>query len=363
MKISDYLHTLYRDRKSYPDIFRVRVFANNAYSYCVLTDLNDMRTGNSITQYIEFAYQDLVSKGLILPECIVIEHYEGETRGRNSFSQVAFDSSFKPSWTSKSLEQMCYLVGCSEDEFLIESLEITWIYKEVSKFRHQLSPFLDLPFEDSHDVIVRRDTINKNKIPRDELISFIQRNPTESEIHRLLNSDLSILGDYFSSPNESYIVFSEFQLKYKSYNGFVDFVVFTSSSRMEVILIEIKGANYNLITQGNYTNFSSKTNEAVQQLRNRTFCLHENISYFKKHFHKVRKKAEAGKYICHTLVGPLGKLQVDPRKEIIIKRVCIGGRSIDDVKESRLRHEYEYGQSPTILIESWDSFLTKLHRR
>ena len=363
MKISDYLHTLHRDRKSYPDIFRVRIFANYPHSYCVLTDLNDMRTGNSITQYIEFAYQDLVLKGLILPECILIEHYVGETRERGSFSQVAFDSNFKPSWTGKSLEQMCHLVDSGEDEFLIESLEIPWIYKEVSKFRHQLSPFLDLPFEDSHDVIVRRNTINKNKIPKEELFTFIKSNPTESEIHKLLNSDLSILGDYFSSPNESYIVFSEFPLKYKNYNGFVDFVVFTSSSRMEVILIEIKGANYNLITQGNYANFSSKTNEAVQQLRSRTFCLHENYSYFRKHFHKIRIKAEAGKDIYHALVGPLGKLQVDPKKDVIIQRICIGGRSIDDIKESRLRHEYEHGQSPPIRIESWDSFLKKLDRK
>ena len=298
-----------------------------------------------------------------LSDIVGAVHYDGETGKRGKFLKVVFDDDFKPSWMSKSLEQMCCLVGCGQGEFLIESLEIPWIYQEVSKFRHKLSPFLDLPFEDSHDVIVRRDNINKNKISKKELFTFIKSNPTESEIHKLLNSDLSILGDYFSSPNESYIVFSEFPLKYKNYNGYVDFVVFTSSSRMEVILIEIKGANYNLITQGNYDNFSSKTNEAVQQLRNRTFCLHENISYFRKHFHKVRKKAEAGKYICHTLVGPLGKLQVDSRKEIIIKRVCIGGRSIDDVKESRLRHEYEYGQSPTIRIESWDSFLKKLDRK
>ena len=80
MKISDYLHTLHRDRNSYPNIFRVRTFANDANSYCVLTDLNDMRTCNSITQYIEFAYQDLVSKALILPECILIEHYDAEKR-------------------------------------------------------------------------------------------------------------------------------------------------------------------------------------------------------------------------------------------------------------------------------------------
>ena len=362
MKISDYLHTLHRDQNSYPDIFRVRIFANNTYSYCVLTDLNDMRTGNSITQYIEFAYQDLVLRGLILSKCILIEHYDREMREKDSFSKVTFDDGFIPSWNSKSLKEMCSLVGCDEDEFLIASLEIPKIYDEIRKFRHRLSPFFNLPCDDSHETIVRRDIINKNKIPKEELVSFIERNPTESEIHKLLESDLSIFGDYFSSPDESYIVFSEFPLKHEGYNGFVDFVVFTSTSRMEVILIEIKGANYNLITKGSYANFSSKTNEAVQQLRSRTFCVHENYQYFRKQFHKVRKKAEAGKDIYRAFVGPI-ELHVDPKKDVIIQRICIGGRSVDDIKESRLRHEYEQGQFPPIRIESWDSFLNKLDRK
>lgn len=363
MKISDYLHTLRRDKKSYTDVFRVRVFASNALSYCILTDLNDMRTSNSITQYIEFAYKDLVSKGLILTGCILIEHYDSKVIEGGRFFEVEFNKNFEPSWTSKSLEEVCYLAGCKKDEFLTESLKIPRLYNELSKFRHQLSPFFDLPHCDSHEVIVRREAINNNKISKDELINFINKSPTETEIHKLLESDLSILGDYFSTPNESYIVFSEFPMKHKGYNGFVDFVVFTSTSRMEVILIEIKGANYNLINKGNYSNFSSKTNEAVQQLRSRTFCVHEYYPHFRKYFHKIRKKAESGKDVYRALVGPLGKLHVDPRKEVIIKRICIGGRSVDDIKESRLRHEYEHGQLPPIRIESWDSFLKNLDRK
>ena len=51
--------------------------------------------------------------------------------------------------------------------------------------------------------------------------------------------------------------------------GFVDYAILSGRSRMDITLIEIKGANFDLMSSTGYRNFSYKTNEALQQVRGR----------------------------------------------------------------------------------------------
>lgn len=364
MKVSDFLHQFPNNRRSYPDIFRVRTFVNNQLEvFVVITDLLDKRTGTSVTELIEKIFKILVDAGFIPATSRIIEHYDKEyVQDKNTFSLVSFDDKDTPSWQHLSLAKITELLGATENEFTEESLSIPSIYDEVEKMRHNLNPFLDEPDVEKNEVLIRRDAIQANKVTKAQLATAVQNNSSETELHKLIQSDLSILGDYFANPKEMYICFSEFLLNDKFAKRRIDFVVFAGCSRMEVILIEIKGANYNLLNKGNYSNFSAKTNEAVQQLRDRTSCIYREYNHFRKYFHKIRKKAEKGKNIHHAFIGPQCKILVDPNKDINVHRVCIGGRSGDDIVESRLRHEYENGQSPSIKIESWDSFLNKLQR-
>lgn len=75
-----------------------------------------------------------------------------------------------------------------------------------------------------------------------------------------------------------------------------------------------------------------------------------------------KERAESGAAIHNALIGPESPLQVDPDKDVNVRYVVIGGRTRDDVQESRMRNDYERSFNPTIKLESWDSWLRKLRR-
>lgn len=131
---------------------------------------------------------------------------------------------------------------------------------------------------------------------------------------------------------------------------------------MEVILIEVKGAEFGLVNRGSYGNFAAKINEAAQQIRGRLGHIYRNYAEFRTAVHRARAAAEGGQRVHNALCGPVRLLQVDADKDIDIRTVIIGGRSEDDLEESRLRHDYERSFTPSIRVESWDSWLRKLLR-
>lgn len=362
MKVSDFVHSQAIPYKTYPLIYRVRIFINRDKTVtAVITDLKE-KTMGSITNDIENIKSELIGKGYISENVQIIEHYEDRGYRSDTFDLVYISENNPTNWKKLRLDYICYYLDCEEDEFDIESLSLSRIYHEIEKIRHRLDPFIDIPFSDSNAVLVRRDEIRKNLVSKEALKRAVEARANETEIHKLIQSDLSILGDYFGRPDDEYICFSEFPLNNNYKKRRIDFVVLTGRSRMDVVLVEIKGADYNLINTGSRSNFSAKTNEAVQQLRERTSCIYENYYYFRKYFYEIKAKAETGDKSYSAFIGPRGNLLVDPNKDINVYRVCIGGKSKDDITESRLRHEYERGQSPPIRIESWDSFLNKLQR-
>ncbi|WP_425591733.1 Shedu anti-phage system protein SduA domain-containing protein [Halomonas getboli] len=112
-----------------------------------------------------------------------------------------------------------------------------------------------------------------------------------------------------------------------------------------------------------YEDFSAKTNQAVQQIRKRLGYITRNYEEFRQFVHQTREFVESGGERFNSFVGPKGKLGVDPNKDINLHTVVIGGRSKDDLNESKLRHEYERGNSPSIRVESWDSWIKKSRRK
>jgi hypothetical protein len=338
MKVSDFVFRSnnFEGRRS-DSLCRVRIFVgveNRIFS--VITDLGEKNTGMSVTNSIEKIKKNLILKGYI----------------------VTFDKNNNPSWESINLKEILCQLLCDQFEFSICSLDIKYIYDEIEKIRHDIDPFIDEPWPEAYDVINRREDIQKGMLPISVLQEAIVNGSTEIDLQNLIKSDLSILGDFYAHPSEEYICFSEFPLD----GGFIDFVIFSGVSKMNVTLIEIKGASYNLVNCNSYEDFSAKTNQAVQQIRRRLGYITRNYEEFRKLVHEVRHSVEAGESRFNSFVGPKGRLGVDPNKDIYLHTVVIGGRSKDDLNESRLRYEYERGQSPSIRVESWDSWIKKLKR-
>lgn len=361
MKISDFVFRFPTCGITKNDaICRVRLFVTNSnIVYAVLTDLGDKNTGSSVTNSVEEIRSGLLNKGYINEETKIIEHYDGNYYGDGSFDFVTFDEHNRPNWKSIRLDSVCDVLDVAHEEFLTHSLEIPRLYDDIERVRHEIDPYIDEPWSESYDVINRRDDIQSKMLPEGKLAEAIEKNFNETDIQALIKSDLSIIGDFYAHPSEEYICFSEFPLS----DGFVDFVMFSGRSRMDVTLIEIKGANYNLINRNSYEDFSAKTNQAVQQIRKRLRDITRNPEDFRRFVHEVRQAVESGETKYNSFIGPQGNLQVDPNKDINLHTIVIGGRSKDDLKESRLRHDYERGSSPSIRVESWDSWVKKSRRK
>lgn len=178
----------------------------------------------------------------------------------------------------------------------------------------------------------------------------------ERELQTELKKDLSLIAEVFAFPQAEFIAFSEFPVG----EGNVDFVLFTSRSRMEVVLIEVKGAEFSFSNKDG--SIAADINYAAQQIRERFYHIRSNYEFFRRNCYDIRRAVEAGITKYNSLLGPNGYLHVDPDKDITYRGVIIGGRSRDDHHESKLKSELEFSASPHIRYESWDSWLRKLTR-
>lgn len=354
MKITD---TIFRYPSS--SIFRndglcrVRTFVGkNKDIYVLITDIGDKNPSASVTNSIEYIYDALIERGIIPLQSQIIEHYENSL----SFDLVSFTGS--PNWKSLRLETVLDLLNCDEIELNQKTSSNPRLISEIEKLRYDINPLLDFPYREDPEVVKRRLEIESKSISKDCIAKIIEDGAKEQDILKLLKQDLSLFGEVYSNPSEEYICFSEFPVL----NGRVDFAVFTGRSRMNIFLIEVKGANFNLVNRGSYGNFSSKVEEAAGQLRNRLGYIYRNYEEFRKEAHKIRETVESGQMIHNALIGPQGVLQVDPNKDINIYPVLIAGRTVDDLSESKKRQDYENNTNPSLKVETWDTWIRKLRR-
>jgi hypothetical protein len=250
------------------------------------------------------------------------------------------------------------LLECNENEFKVKTLQNHRLASEISRRRYQMDPKIDFIDREEPEIIKRRFEIEANSIKKSEIELLVKEDATEQELSRLLKKDLSLFGEVYGHPDEEYICFSEFPIL----DGYVDFAVFTGRSRMDMYLIEVKGANFNLVNRGHYEKFSSKVEEAAGQIRDRLKVIFDNYEKHRIEFHRIREKVEAGIPMYNSLIGPFGDLLVDPNKAVDIYPVIIAGRTKNDLEESHKRYSFETHTKPTIKLESWDSWLKKLRR-
>jgi len=360
MKINDLIF-----RYSFPNnwpkdgLCRVRTFINSRFQvYVLITDLGVKNTSASVTNSIEIICESLKTR-LIVPETsIFIEHYEPSSVNDHTFDIITIEKGNEPKWENINLSEAKCLLDCDDEELDNLSLENKFLLDEIDKTITQINPHLDLPRQLESDYILRGLEIQKNMVPKLSLIELVEKNSKEIDFLNLLKKDLSLFAEVYASPSDNYICFAEFPLN----GGFVDFVLLTGTSRMDVFLIEIKGAEFNILNKGSYEKFNAKIDRAVVQITDRLGYIHRNNLEFRKNIHMIRERVVGGESLFNSFIGPDKTTRVDKNKDINIHNVIIGGRTIDDIKESYKRQNFEYNFNLPIKLESWETFIRKLRR-
>ncbi len=360
MKISDFIFQYHPGRGKRRDaLCRVRIFVSPVNGVIsVLTDLGELGTGVSVTNSVEWIRVALISEGLVGPEVRILQHYERLFGKANTFDHVSFADDGSPAWQPIGLQEALRFIGCPPSEFQAETIDDPRLRRRAEVLRHRIDPYLDSPYPDSPEVVVRKLRLQEMMLPKQGLADLVESGAGERALQAFLKQDLTFFAEVYADPKDEYICFSEFPVA----GGAVDFVVFTGRSRMEVILIEVKGADFRLVNRNSYGNFSSKINEAAQQIRRRLRDAYRDYRSFRVAVHRIREEAESGKRVHNALLGPECPLDVDPEKDIVIRNVIIGGRTEDDLEESRVRHDFEVRSTPSIRVESWDTWMRKLVR-
>lgn len=356
MKTLDIVH-------NYPDgntsvsrgLCRVRTFIGNVGTVVLITELGTKNDGQSVTNAIENIVESIVLQGYVILPAQFIEHYE-QPDLKDTFDLVNTKPTTK--WLSLNRQAVLTLIDGDTEELDDRSSNNKRISTQADQILFRRNPFIDSKYQESNEVIRRRLDILKGMVSKASLDSLIASGAGELELQKVLKNDLSIFGEAYAKPDDEYICFSEYPLA----GGSIDFVVFTGRSRMDVILIEVKGAEFNLVNSNNYGAFNHKATEAATQIQQRLGTIYRDLNNFRKDAHNRRMRAESGEKLHNAFLGPYHKLQVDPNKDINIRSIVIGGRTIDDLEESVKRQDYEARSTPPVRIESWDTWLRRLQR-
>jgi hypothetical protein len=357
MKISD-LVIRYPTLQKMDGICRLRTFVSNDHKIVALiTSVDDKNTSSSITNNIESICKYLIKKGFVPPQSTFIEHYESHAYFDETFDFITVNKNGSAEWVPAEKIEIIKLLNCEALELESSTFEHDRLVSEIEQLRLAINPRIDfLPDQDT-EVIQRSFEIEKNKIKKESIWKLVDSRSNEITLQKQVKKDLSILAEVYAHPEGEYICFSEFPIG----DGIVDFVVFTGRSRMDVILIEVKGADFFLTNVGDYNKISSKVEIALDQIRNRLRYIYENYDAFRQKVHEIREKVESGQGLYNSFRGCFKFLEVDSKKDIRVQSIVIAGRTREDYEESKKRHDYEFN-SIRIMIESWDTWLRKLRR-
>lgn len=188
----------------------------------------------------------------------------------------------------------------------------------------------------------------------DHIYHLVASGAGESELQDTLTLNLSLLarGCCFAPIQDEYIAFSQFPLGRDS----VDFVVFNSRSKMNIVFVEIKGADFTFLNKDGAP--SAAIGVAAAQIRDRFDFVESNCEPMRREFHNIRSRVLRGESLYRSQLGPAGLPEVDANKDITIEGVVIGGVTHDDILESHAKKLLKK-ESPRITFESWPSWLRK----
>lgn len=357
MKVLDIVHSFaYSNAPHGSGLCRVRAFAGSSGLVVLLTDLGDLNDGRSVTNAVECIVESLVLQGHVILPATFIEHYEGEGARGDSFDKVTFSPG--TSWQTLDRQTVLELIDSDNAELDDRSSANPRVFARANHIRYRRNPFADSKYREPNAVVKRRLEIGAGMVSKASVDALVQAGAGEQELVRLLKSDLSLFGEAYAQPHDEYICFSEYPLA----DGSIDFVVLSGRSRMDIILVEVKGADFNLVNANHYAAFNHKITEAITQIQGRLGVIYRDLDVFRNDAHGLRIRAERGEKLYNAFLGPRHELQVSPEKDINVRCVVVGGRTINDLQESRKRQDHETRSTPPIRIESWDTWLRRLQR-
>ncbi|MCC4596119.1 DUF4263 domain-containing protein [Xanthomonas campestris pv. phormiicola] len=189
-------------------------------------------------------------------------------------------------------------------------------------------------------------------MPFNTLKQLVAANSGENDIQNHLKANLHLIGRSctYTPIGDEYLAFSEFEIQ----RGKVDFCVFADRSRMAVVLIEVKGADFSFLNQDGSIN--ALISEAARQIRERVE--YAMTDQFRQEAHEIRRLTLLDRSPFNHVKGPAGLPEVDPGKPLQIRSLVIGGFTRDDTEESRERNRLER-HDPKTRFESWNSWIRK----
>lgn len=221
-------------------ICRVRTFCNSMFEiYVVLSELKENPSA-SVTNALEYIIQQLVEQQKIPMQAKIIEHYPKEIGFAESFDLIAVNEQERPVWSSISFTYVLKVLEPSADEFDDYQKDLR-VQKEIQDSLNGIPRIEQYEYREPIEITERRLEIIKNQHEMASVREFLQTNPSESKLSEFIKQDMSLFAECLAFPSEEYICFSEFPVG----EGRVDFALFTGRSRMDVYLIEIKGADRN----------------------------------------------------------------------------------------------------------------------
>lgn len=194
-----------------------------------------------------------------------------------------------------------------------------------------------------------------------ELEELVKKGANEQELQRVLKKDLSVFAKAYAKPEDEYICFSELPV---GNTGDCDFAVFTGRSSMKIYLIEVKGADFNLVNNPTRkgATFNAKFLEGIDQVIRRKQYSESNSLSYRDEVHNIRATVESGTKVYNSLLCDNGSLVVDRTKHITVVGVVIGGRQNPTLQhvEDEKRDAWQKSLGFPVELMSWDSFLKRI---
>ena len=359
MKITDFVFRF----KTYgfaseASLCRVRIFTNKESKiHIVLTDLSEEARSTSVTNALELILEQLTELQKIPQNAQIIEHYPRPFEREEKFSMVSFDEDERPIWRSISFAKILKILDCEESEFDLYKNDER-VMKEIYDALNGIPAIEQFEYSENPEITQSRLEIKLNQHSKHEFKALLDKNPTERELAEFLKEDLSLLGEFYAYSPEEYVCFCEFPVG----SGRVDFAVFTGRSRMNVYLIEIKGAKRGIFRKNHYKAFTSFAAEGREQLNERAEWIKGHYETYRRFVHEVLAEVKNGRKPYGAFRGPDYKLGVDPNKDVKFFYVLIAGRTTDDLADSHGRHLADSYSVLDIQTETWDSWCNKILR-
>lgn len=339
-------------------ICRVRTFINSKSDIYVLLSELDENPSESVTNAIEIIVAQLQEQQKIPLNAKIIEHYPKQDFFPETFDFISFSPDGNPSWVTVSYTTILQAMECPNGEFDN--------YKEDQRVQAEIQTALlgfpkieQFEYVEPPAITERRLEIESRMHSLKKVKESLNSYPSEAELATFLKRDMSLFAELYANPKDEYICFAEFPVG----NGRVDFALFTGRSRMDVYLIEIKGAKENLRRKNYYGEFRADVQEGRGQLIERKNWCEHHYADFQESVHRILNDVIEGKRPYHAFPGPKHRLSVDPEKDIKLHYILIAGRTSDNLRDSQKRHEEDSAMGFHLQTETWDSWINKLSRK